>query len=98
MTFTDDPEDPATLAEEKQAGGKFAYIPIALSGTEIAFEGGAGIAIQGNATDFALDSYRLTPAMAAGIMTQQWTAATAGLGVPNDDVCAQLSTCAKARP
>lgn len=97
VSFTDDPENPATLAEEKQAGGKFAYIPIALSGTEIAFKGGAGVAVEGNTTVFPLDSYQLTPAMAAGIMTQQWTAAEAGLGAPNDDVCPQIpaSTCSE---
>ena len=41
-SFTDDPNDPTTVAELKAAGGKFAYIPIAVSSTEIAFEGQTG--------------------------------------------------------
>ena len=90
-SFTDDPEDPATLAELKAAGGKFAYIPIAVSATEIAFSGSAGSSFGGSSTVYPLDSYELTPAMAAGIMTQQWDAATASPGYPNDDLCAQLS-------
>lgn len=90
-TFTDDPEDPATLAELKAAGGKFAYIPIAASGTEIAFSGSAGSSFGGSSTIFPLDSYQLTPAMAAGIMTQLWNSATASPGYPDDDLCGQLS-------
>ncbi len=86
-TFTDDPEDPATLAELKAAGGNFAYIPIALSATEIAFSGVANE----NGTNFPLDSYQLTPAQAAGIMTQLWTAPVASGGNPNDDLCAELT-------
>ena len=91
VSFTDDPEDPATVAELSQAGGKFAYIPIAASATEIAFDGAAGINLGGNATLFPLDSYRLTPAQAAGIMTQLWSSPVAGLGAPNDDVCNQFT-------
>ena len=87
-TFTDDPEDPATLAELKQAGGKFAYIPIAVSGTEIAFSGAAGVTVEGNSTIFPLQSYDLTPAQAAGIIAQLWSSPVAGLGTPNDDVSA----------
>lgn len=94
-SFTDDPEDPATLAELKTAGGKFAYIPIAVSATEIAFSGSAGSSFGGSSTIYPLDSYELTPAMAAGIMTQQWNAATASPGYPNDDLCAQLSGAAQ---
>ena len=88
VTFTDDPEDPATLAEEKQAGGKFAYIPMALSATEIAFAGAAGA---GGPAIFPLSSYELTPAQAAGIMTQTWNAPVAGGNQPNDDLCGQLT-------
>jgi hypothetical protein len=95
VSFTDDPEDPATLAEEKQAGGKFAYIPIAVSATEIAFDGSAGLSIGGNAENFPLHSYNLTAAQAAGIMTQLWNSPEAGLGLPNDDVCGQLSGAAQ---
>ncbi|HTU37575.1 MAG TPA: hypothetical protein VMF35_06125 [Acidimicrobiales bacterium] len=91
VTFTDDPEDPGTLAEEKAAGGKVAYIPIAVSATEIAFDGAAGITLGSNAITYPLDSYQLTPAQAAGIMTQTWTSAVAGLGRPNDDVCNEIS-------
>jgi hypothetical protein len=92
VTFTDDPEDPATAAELKQAGGKFAFIPIAASATEIAFSGAAGISLGGNATLFPLDSYQLTPAQAAGIMTQIWDSPVASAGIPNDDVCAELTS------
>jgi hypothetical protein len=92
VSFTDDPEDPATLAELKQAGGKFAYIPIAASATEIAFSGAAGISLGGNATLFPLSSYQLTPAQAAGIMTQIWDSPVASAGIPNDDVCAELTS------
>lgn len=91
VTFTDDPEDPATFAEEKAAGGTFAYIPIALSGTEIAFSGQAAYSFQGSVVTFPLHSYELTPAQAAGIMSQLWNSPTAGLGVPNDAICGQLS-------
>ena len=87
VTFTDDPEDAATLAELKAGGGKFAYIPIAVSATEIAFGGDAG----SGSVVFGLSSYQLTPAQAAGIMTQFWNSATASGGNPNDDVCAELS-------
>jgi hypothetical protein len=92
VTFTDDPEDPATLAALKQAGGKFAFIPIAASATEIAFAGAAGISLGGNATLFPLNSYQLTPAQAAGIMTQIWDSPVASAGIPNDDVCAELTS------
>jgi hypothetical protein len=87
VSFTDDPEDPATQAEEKAAGGKLAYIPIAASATEIAFTGGAGE--EAGQSFYPLDSYQLTPAQAAGIMTQLWTQPFATVDV-NDDVCAQL--------
>ena len=62
------PGDPRRV---KAAGGKFAYIPIAVSATEIATLGGAGF---DGASRFRLDSYQLTPAPAAGVMTQQWIA------------------------
>lgn len=91
VTFTDDPEDPATQAELKAAGGKFALIPIAVSATEIAFAGEAGATGASGATVFGLTSYNLTPAQTAGIMTQTWTGATAGGGKPNDDICAELT-------
>jgi hypothetical protein len=91
VTFTDDPEDPTTLAEEKSAGGKFAYIPIAVSATEIAFDGLAALSIQGNVQAFPLSTYELTPAQTAGIMTQYWTSEEGASGNPNDDLCGQLS-------
>lgn len=90
VTFTDDPEDPATQAELKAAGGKFAFIPIAVSATELAFAGEAG-ATGATAVVFGLSSYKLTPAQAAGIMTQTWGSATAGGGKPSDDICAELT-------
>ena len=89
-TFTDDPNDPATVAELKAAGGKFAYIPIAVSSTEIAFEGQAGRTGVA-ATTYPLSSYNLTPAQTAGIMTQEWTSPVASLFLPEDDLCAQLT-------
>ena len=91
VTFTDDPEDPATLAELKQAGGKFAYIPIAVSATEIAFQASAGIQLSGSKTTFPIDSYQLTPAMAAGVMTQLWTSPVSQSGDTDDDLCGQIS-------
>ena len=90
-TFTDDPEDPTTLAELQKAGGKFAYIPIAVSSTEIAFEGEAGIDQSGATSVIPLDSYQLTPAQAAGVMTRLWTSPQAINGEPEDDLCGQLS-------
>jgi hypothetical protein len=87
VTFTDDPEDPATLAEEKQAGGKVAYIPIAVSATEMAFSGEASA---GSST-YPLDAYDLTPAQTAGLMTQLWNDPDAVLFNPNDDLCSQLA-------
>jgi hypothetical protein len=87
-TFTDDPNDPATLAELQQAGGKFAYIPIAVSSTEIAFEGQTGRTGVGAIT-YPLSSYNLTPAQTAGIMTQLWTSPIAQLFLPQDDLCSQ---------
>ena len=92
VSFTDDPEDPATLAELSNAGGKFAYIPIAASASEIAFSGAAGISLGGNATLFPLASYQLTSAQAAGIMTQTWDSPLASPGIPNDDVCYELTS------
>ncbi len=89
-TFTDDPNDPTTLAELQQAGGKFAYIPIAVSSTEIAFEGQAGRTGVGSIT-YPLSSYNLTPAQTAGIMTQLWTSPVAGFELPQDDLCSQLT-------
>jgi PBP superfamily domain len=95
-TFTDDPEDPATIAELNAAGGKFAYIPIAASATEIAFSGAAGSNPTGGSSEiYPLSSYQLTPAMAAGVMTQLWTAATASSADTNDDLCGLLSGEAK---
>jgi hypothetical protein len=91
VTFTDDPEDPATLAELKAAGGKFALIPIAVSATELAFAGEAGATGAAGSVVFGLSSYKLTPAQAAGIMTQTWGSATAGGGKPTDDICAELT-------
>ncbi len=93
-TFSDDPNDPATVAALKTAGGKFAWIPIAVSSTEIAFEGQAGIT-GGNAATYPLSSYNLTPAQTAGIMTQYWTDPVATEFLPQDDLCAQLSGTAK---
>jgi hypothetical protein len=95
VSFTDDPEDPATVAELKAAGGKFAYIPIAASATEIAFSGAAGSSFGGSTAIYPLDSYELTPAMAAGIMTQLWTSTVASPADPDDDLCGQLSGSAK---
>lgn len=89
VTFTDDPEDPLNLKDEKLKGGKFAYIPIAVSATEVAFYGSAGQPV---------DSYELTPAMAAGVMTQLWEFTTSpGSGEPEDDLCGQLSGTAHCR-
>jgi hypothetical protein len=90
VTFTDDPEDPATQAELHAAGGKFALIPIAPSATEIAFAGEAGVTGVSTVV-FGLSSYNLTPAQAAGIMTQTWGSTTAGGGKPDDDICAELT-------
>jgi hypothetical protein len=81
VSFTDDPEDPATLAEEKALGGELAYIPIALSATEIAFAG---------TDDYPVTSYELTPAMTAGIMSTQWNNPVAQFGAPMDDVCSEF--------
>ena len=89
-TFTDDPNDPATVAELKAAGGKFAYIPIAVSSTEIAFEGQTGRTGVSSVT-FPLSSYNLTPAQTAGIMTQNWTSPIAQIFEPQDDLCSQLT-------
>jgi hypothetical protein len=89
-TFTDDPNDPTTLAELQQAGGKFAYIPIAVSSTEITFAGQTGRTGVGAIT-YPLSSYNLTPAQTAGIMTQLWTSPIASLHLPQDDLCSQLS-------
>jgi len=94
-TFTDDPEDPATLAAEQSAGGKFAYIPIAVSATEIAFEGEAGVVASGSSRNIPLSSYRLTPAQTAGIMTQFWNSPVSAQNAPNDNACGQLSGKAK---
>ena len=94
-TFTDDPEDPATLAEEQKAGGKFAYIPIAVSATEIAFLGEAGVVASGVPRTIPLSSYQLTPAQAAGIMTQFWNSPESSQNAPNDNACGQLSGKAK---
>ncbi len=93
-TFTDDPNDPTTLAELQQAGGKFAYIPIAVSSTEIAFEGQTGRTGVGAIT-YPLSSYNLTPAQTAGIMTQLWTSPIAQLFLPQDDLCSQLTGAAQ---
>lgn len=106
VTFTDDPEDPATEAElqaataaAKKAADKaarkgsaepaygFAYIPIAVSATELAFTGTAGVDVSGSTSIIPVQSYQLTPAMAAGIMTQLWNDPIAQLFNPNDDVC-----------
>ena len=89
-TFTDDPEDPATLAELQKGGGKFAYIPISVSSTEIAFLGAAGFGQSGHNSAIPLDSYELTPAQAAGILTYTWTDPEAQEGEPDDDLCGQL--------
>ena len=90
-TFTDDPEDPNTLSELQKAGGTFAYIPVAISSTEIAFEGEAGYVQSGAASVIPLDTYELTPAEAAGVMTRFWTAPDAQQGQPNDDLCGQMT-------
>ncbi len=95
VSFTDDPEDPATVAELNAAGGKFAYIPIAASATEIAFSGAAGSSFGGSTAIYPLDSYELTPAMAAGVMTQLWTSTVASPADPDDDLCYELSGSAK---
>ena len=92
-SFTDDPNDPGTLAELQAAGGKFAYIPIAVSATEIAFEGEAGQNGSGGSI-YPLSNYDLTPAQTAGIMTQEWTSPIAQLGLPQDDICGQLGATA----
>jgi hypothetical protein len=91
VTFTDDPEDRHTLAELKKLGGKFAYIPIAVSATEIAFLGAAGIDVSGSTTEFPIDTYEMTPAMVAGVMTQLWNSPDAVVFSPNDDLCGRFS-------
>jgi hypothetical protein len=87
VTFTDDPEDPGTQAALKQAGGQFAFIPIAVSATELAFLGGPG---EPSGAPFPLNTYDLTPAMAAGVLTQSWASPVALTVNPEDDVCKQL--------
>ncbi len=94
-TFTDDPEDPATVAELQAAGGKFAYIPISVSSTEFAFLGEAGASVSGHGWGIPLSSYQLTPAQAAGVMTQMWNNPEAQSGFPDDDLCGQMSSSAK---
>ena len=93
--FTDDPQDPATIAELAAAGGKFAYIPISVSSTEIAFLGEAGASVSGHGWGIPLSSYQLTPAQAAGVMTQMWNNPEAQSGFPDDDLCGQMSGSAK---
>ena len=92
-TFTDDPEDPATMQELQAAGGKFAYIPISVSSTEIAFVGAAGLPVNGG-TGYALPlhSYQLTPAQVAGVLTGIWNYPVASSGSPEDDLCGQMSS------
>jgi hypothetical protein len=91
-TFTDDPEDASTLTEIQQAGGKLAYIPIAVSSTEIAFLGEAGASVSGLHWGIPLSSYQLTAAQAAGIMTQTWNNPIVQSSfAPQDDLCAQMS-------
>jgi hypothetical protein len=89
-SFTDDPNDPTTVAELKAAGGKFAYIPIAVSSTEIAFEGQTGRTGVGAIT-YPLSNYNLTPAQTAGILTQNWHTPIAQIFAPADDLCSQLT-------
>ena len=95
-TFTDDPEDPATLAAEQSAGGKFAYIPIAVSATEIAFEGEAGVVASGKfqeypafllQADTCADGRHHDPVLEqSGVVSDR---------TPNDNACGQLSGKAK---
>ena len=94
-TFTDDPEDTATLAELQKAGGKFAYIPISVSATEIAFLGAAGVPSSGSGYAIPLHTYRLTPAQVAGVLTQVWATPVAASTDPEDDLCGQLTGVAK---
>jgi hypothetical protein len=95
-TFTDDPEDPATLAQLQQAGGKFAYIPISVSSTEIAFLGEAGASVSGHGWSIPLNSYQLTPAQVAGVMTQTWNnPVVQSTFAPEDVLCGQMSGSAK---
>ena len=89
-TFTDDPEDPATLLQLQKAGGKFAYIPISVSSTEIAFLGAAGVPTSGSGYAIPLHTYRLTPAQVAGVLTHVWTTPVAQSTSPEDDLCGQL--------
>ena len=64
-----------------------AYIPVAVSATEMAFSGEASA---GSST-YPLDAYDLTPAQTAGLMTQLWTDPDAVYLNPNDDLCSQLT-------
>lgn len=99
VTLTDDPDDPTTLAEIKAAKGKVAAIPVAVSATVIAFAGVAESAAGGITQKYStsINSYAMTPAMAAGVMTQQWDSVSAQSNgaSPQDDLCGQLPAPAK---
>ncbi|HLG91462.1 MAG TPA: hypothetical protein VKY15_00590 [Acidimicrobiales bacterium] len=67
--FTDDPEDPATQQALSSSGHHFAFIPVALSATVVAF----AAHMRANGLDVPLQSFNLTPNMVAGLVNYTYT-------------------------
>jgi uncharacterized membrane protein YgcG len=92
VDFTDDPSDPQLQQIlRKGSAGPFAYIPVAVSATVMAFHAASYEPVQG--VSFPISSFALTPNMVAGILTTTYFGATPLDSLIPPLVCKQLVGC-----
>jgi hypothetical protein len=92
IVFTDDPDDPAQVADLE--GEQYAFIPVAVSATVVAFLAGDSQPAQRVA--YPVSSYNLTPNMVAGLITSNYTAPNGSDVLIPPLSCAQIAGCSAA--
>ena len=89
IVFTDDPSDPVQVADLKGQG--YAYVPIAVSATVVAFL--AGDSQPEERVGYPVSSYNLTPNMVAGLLTSLYSQPSGSDVLIPPLVCAQIAGC-----
>lgn len=88
ITFIDNPQDPGISSA--LLGKSYAYIPVAVSGTAMAYLG--AVQSQSSAAVYPANSFNLTPAMVAGLMTGVFAGPAGSSNLQNIDGADNLLT------
>jgi hypothetical protein len=91
IVFTDDPNDPVQVAD--LTGQSYAYIPIAVSATVVAFL--AGDSQPEERVGYPVSTYKLTPNMVAGLLTSLYSEPSGSDVLIPPLVCADIVGCSE---